>query len=68
MTGSATPCSRQRSRIRLMPEPMFSTTSIRYSMLNSRGFRGMLLTPRSPSLIPAGNPPGLTTSMRSLKT
>ena len=25
ITGSATPCSRQSSRIRRMPEPMFST-------------------------------------------
>ena len=28
MVGSATPCSRQSSRMRLMPEPMFSTTDV----------------------------------------
>ena len=68
MIGSATPCSRQRWRIRRIPEPMFSTTSILYSMPNSRGFRGMLFVPRSASVMPAGNPPGLTISIRSLKT
>ena len=32
--------------MRLMPEPMFSTTSMRYSMPNSSGFRGTLLVPQ----------------------
>ena len=32
--------------MRLMPEPMFSTTSMRYSRPNSSGFRGTLLVPQ----------------------
>ena len=50
MIGSATPCSRQSSRMRLMPEPTFSTTPIRYSMPNNNGFRGMLFKPGRPHI------------------